>query len=114
MLSANTNSILILWTCATLEEARRICHELVEKRLVACANIFPHIESIYLWEENVESGNEVKVFLKTLNSHFELVRDYIKEHCSYDVPEVSKISIDDGNPDYIDWIASAVGKAFIR
>lgn len=109
MSSSNIDSILILWTCATLEEARRICNELVEKRLVACANLIPHVESIYLWEENVEIGNEVKVFLKTLDSHFERVRDYIKEHCSYDVPEVSKISIRAGNPDYINWIVDVVG-----
>ncbi len=105
---SSANIILILWTCATLEEARRICHELVVKKLVACANILPHVESIYIWDDKVESGNEVKVFFKTLNSHFEMVRDYIKEHCSYDVPEVSKISIEAGNPDYFDWVSSTL------
>lgn len=110
MTSAKTDTALILWTCATLEEARRICRELVEKKLVACANIIPHVESIYFWEGTVENGNEAKVFLKTLDSHFEQVRDYIKEHCSYDVPEVSKIAIDAGNPDYLNWVAGIVGK----
>lgn len=110
-MSASRNSmVLILWTAATLEEAHRICHELVEKKLVACANIIPHVESIYLWEDKVESGNESKVFLKTIDSHFELVRDYIKEHCSYDVPEVSKILIDSGNPDYFRWVESTLSK----
>jgi periplasmic divalent cation tolerance protein len=102
--------VLILWTCATLEEARRICRELVEKKLVACANIIPHVESIYIWEDKVESGSESKVFLKTLDFHFELVRDYIKEHCSYAVPEISKIPIDSGNPDYFRWVEDTVGK----
>lgn len=96
--------VLILWTCANNEEAHRICHELVEKRLVACANILPQVESIYFWGGKVETGNEVKVFLKTLDTHYPAVSDYIKEHCSYDVPEVSKISIDAGNPDYVDWL----------
>lgn len=109
MSSAGNSVVLILWTCATLEEARRICHELVEKKLVACANIIPHVESIYLWEDKVESGNESKVFLKTLDSHFQQVRDYIREHCSYDVPEVSKITIDAGNPDYLRWVGEHCG-----
>jgi periplasmic divalent cation tolerance protein len=109
MLNANNDPILILWTGATREEARRICYELVDKRFVACANIIPHVESIYLWDESVESANEVKIFLKTMDLHFERVRDYIKEHCSYDIPEVSKILIDAGNPHYIQWLGNAVG-----
>ncbi len=100
--------VLILWTCATLEEARRISQELIEKKLAACANIIPHVESIYLWEGKVENGSETKVFLKTLDSHFELVRDYIKGHCSYNVPEISKIMIDDANPDYMRWVEDTV------
>jgi periplasmic divalent cation tolerance protein len=106
-------TVLILWTCATLEEARRICHELVEKRLVACANLIPHVESIYLWEDKVENGNEVKVFLKTLDTHFENVKEHIQKNCTYDVPEVSKIVIDSGNPDYFQWVEKTVGKSFV-
>lgn len=106
---SKNSMVLVLWTCATLEEARRICHDLVEKKLVACANIIPHVESIYLWEDKVESGNESKVFLKTLDSHYELVRNYIKEHCSYDVPEISKIDIDLSHPDYSRWVEETVG-----
>jgi periplasmic divalent cation tolerance protein len=114
MPSDKNGIVLILWTCATLEEARRICHQLVEKKLVACANIIPHVESIYLWEEKVENSNESKVFLKTLDSHFESVKDYIKDHCSYDVPEVSKMLIDDCNPDYFRWVENTVSKTVFQ
>jgi periplasmic divalent cation tolerance protein len=107
---SSTSVVLILWTCATLEEARRISHELVANKLIACANIIPHVESIYLWDDKVENGNEAKVFLKTKDSHFELVRDYIKEHCSYDIPEISKIHIDSGNPDYFRWVENTMHK----
>lgn len=110
MRSSKSSIVLILWSSATLEEARRICHELVEKRLVACANIIPHIESIYLWKDGVQNGNESKVFLKTLDAHFELVSDYIKEHCSYDVPEISKIQIDSGNAVYFQWVEDVLSK----
>jgi periplasmic divalent cation tolerance protein len=107
-MSSKNSIILILWTCATLEEARRICKELVERKLVACANIIPHVESIYFWENKVENGNESKVFLKTVQRHFEAVRGYIREHSSYDIPEVSQISIAIGNPDYFRWVEGAV------
>lgn len=106
-------TILILWTCATLEEARRICRELVEKRWIACANLIPHVESIYLWDGKIENSNEVKVLLKTLDSHFESVRDYIKQHCTYEVPEISKIAFDGGNPDYFRWVENTVDKSIV-
>lgn len=101
--------ILILWTCANIEEARRICQSLVEQKLVACANLIPQIESIYFWEGKIESSNEVKVFLKTLDSHFENVKEHIKKHCSYEVPEISKILFDGGNSEYFSWIEKTTG-----
>lgn len=107
-MSAKSSMILILWTCATLEEARRICRELVEKKWVACANIIPHVESIYFWQEKVETGSESKIFFKTTQDRFESVKNYIKEHCSYEVPEVSQIHIDDGNADYFRWVETTL------
>jgi uncharacterized protein involved in tolerance to divalent cations len=39
---------------------------------------------------------------------FERVRDAIKGMHSYEVPEVLSFAIDDGNPEYLDWIGEAV------
>ncbi|HSX04190.1 MAG TPA: divalent cation tolerance protein CutA, partial [Rhabdochlamydiaceae bacterium] len=53
--------IYINWTCRNLEEARKVARHLIEKKLVACANIIPHIESLYLWNDKIETDQEVKV-----------------------------------------------------
>ncbi|MGC2246267.1 MAG: divalent cation tolerance protein CutA, partial [Terriglobales bacterium] len=42
-----TDKRVVLTTCGSIEEARRIAHELVEQKLAACANIIPAVESIY-------------------------------------------------------------------
>lgn len=96
--------IQIQWTCANLEEAKKIAKALVEKRWVGCANLFPHIESIYLWEGKVQEGREVKVFFKTTDAYFPKVRDYILAHCSYQVPEISKVAVVDVHQPYLDWL----------
>ncbi|HSX04647.1 MAG TPA: divalent-cation tolerance protein CutA, partial [Rhabdochlamydiaceae bacterium] len=83
-----------------LEEARKVARHLIEKKLVACANIIPHIESLYLWNDKIETDQEVKVIFKTKDSHFDRVRDYIEKNGSYEVPEVSKITLDEINPAY--------------
>lgn len=99
--------VQIQWTAPTMEEARLIARQLVEKRLVACANIIPNVESIYSWEGNLETSQEVKVFLKTRSSLYRQVRDFIQTHCSYKVAEISEIFFGQGNPSYFDWVLSS-------
>jgi len=100
--------IQIIWTAANLEEARKVARALLEKRWVACANIIPFVESIYIWEEKVETAQEVKVFFKTREEKYSLVKEYIQANCSYDIPEISKLIIDESNPSYEDWILKSV------
>lgn len=96
--------IQIQWTSEHAEEAKKIARELIKKRWVACANIFPEIDSIYMWQGKIQEDREVKVFFKTRDEFFSRVRDYIIQHASYDVPEISKVSIAEGNPEYVAWL----------
>lgn len=97
--------IYIFWTCRDKEEAKKIIHGLLGKHLVACATIYPQVESIYRWEGKIEEGQETKVVLKTASEHFEAVQEYIKAHCSYEVPEILQVEIVRGNPPYLAWVA---------
>lgn len=103
--------IQIQWTSDSLEEARDIAKALVKKKWVACANILPHVDSFYLWDDKLQEDKEVKVFFKTKDPYFARVRDYIIEHAHYDVPEISKILIADANPDYIAWMSEHLTEA---
>ena len=58
-------ALLVLSTFPDVATARRIGRQLVEERCAACANILPPVESIYWWEEKVESANETLVLFKT-------------------------------------------------
>ncbi len=96
--------IYIFWTCRDLEEGRRVARGLLERKLIACASLIPHVESIYRWEGKIEQGNEVKAILKTRKELFEAVREYIVEHCSYEVPEICSLNVERGNPKYLQWV----------
>lgn len=96
--------IQIQWTSENIEEAKKISRDLVKKKWVACANIVPDVLSIYIWGGKIQEDREVKVFFKSRDEFFAKVRDYIIEHASYDVPEISKVAITDANPDYINWL----------
>jgi periplasmic divalent cation tolerance protein len=103
-----TDKKLVLTTAGSKEEARKIAGALVERRLAACVNVVPQIESIYRWEGKVEEAQEWLLVIKTTGSAYEGVRDAIKELHSYQVPECICISIEDGSPDYLNWIADSV------
>jgi len=100
--------IQIYWTCGSLDEARKISRELVQQRLVACANIIPWIESIFMWNEQLDTVQETKVIFKTRSLLFEKVKTEIIKHSKYEVPEILKVSILGGNAEYLDWINESV------
>ena len=100
--------IQIQWTCGSMEEAREVCRYLVENHHVACANIIPHVESIYIWQGECQCDNECKVMLKTKAEKWDYIKGVIMEKSSYDVPEILRFDIADGYDEYLQWIEGSV------
>ena len=84
-----TQAIIIYVTCANTSEAETIASALVEKRLIACANILPPCAAVYRWEGKIEKGSEVAMILKTRAAIFEDVRKAICALHSYENAPVS-------------------------
>ncbi len=101
---------LIYITTVNLDEARRIGRTLVEKRLAACANIIPIVQSIYWWKEKIYDEEEALMFVKTTKERVEEVIAEVKKLHSYEVPAIDVLDISAGNPDYLNWISKEVIK----
>jgi len=99
---------IVLVTFPSIEEARRIVNVLVEERLVACANLFPGVESVYRWKENVESSVEVAGILKTSTGCLNRLEGRLTELHSYEVPEFLVLSPDSGSEAYLNWMLTNV------
>jgi periplasmic divalent cation tolerance protein len=99
---------IVLTTAGSQEEARKIAHALVDRRLAACVNIVPLVESVYRWQGKVESAEEWLLVIKTQASTFERVRDAVKELHSYDLPECVMLEVAAGSSEYLKWIAENV------
>lgn len=99
-----TKNIIIYIITKDKQEAEKIGHYLVKQRLVACVNIFDHINSMYWWKNKIEESQESLLIAKT---KFSLVKKIIKEvkslH-SYSCPCIIALPIVDGNSDYLEWI----------
>jgi len=107
--SIMTNKKLVLTTAGSSEEARKLARTLLERKLVACVNILPQVQSIYRWQDAIEESEEWLLLIKTTEQAVERVRQTICELHSYELPECISIAIEAGSPDYLDWIEAAVG-----
>ena|SRR6202035_2473716 len=104
-----TNARIVLTTAGSQEEARKIANALVERRLAACVNIVPHVESIYRWQGKIETAEEWLLLIKTQGELFDRVRNTVKELHSYDLPECVMLEVTAGSQEYLDWIAKNTG-----
>ena len=97
----------MLTTCGSKDEAQRIGRALVERRVAACVNIIAPVESIYRWEERVESATEWLLLIKSTAEKSAVVCNAIRELHSYDLPECIVFSIEDGSAEYLKWIGES-------
>lgn len=101
-----TDKIVVLTTCGSEEEARKVAHGLVEGRLAACVNVAPGVHSIYRWKGSVEEAGEWLLVIKTRRDLFPGVREAITRLHSYELPECVALPVADGSEAYLAWIDS--------
>jgi periplasmic divalent cation tolerance protein len=102
--------VMIFVTAASEQEAASIGRALVEEGLAACANIIPQIRSIYQWKGEVRDEGEALIIIKSREDLFERIRSRVKELHSYEVPEITAIKLEKGDPAYLQWIETVIAK----
>jgi periplasmic divalent cation tolerance protein len=95
---------VVMVTCGSIAEARRIGCAVVEKKLAACANIVAGVESIYRWKGKVERAREVLVIMKSSATRLPELEREVKRLHSYDLPEFIVLPIVAGAKEYLHWI----------
>jgi len=100
---------MVLVTCGTMAEARRIARGVVEARLAACVNIVgAPVESIYRWKGKVEKAREFLLVMKTTAARLAALEREVKRLHSYDVPEFIALGVAAGSRGYLAWLIASV------
>ncbi|MCB0525509.1 MAG: divalent-cation tolerance protein CutA [Lewinellaceae bacterium] len=98
-----SNEFLVFYVTFPNESAaRQISDQLIELKLIACANIFP-IQSVYWWENEIVSEGEWVAILKTRLLLEAQVEKKIEELHSYEVPCILRYQVR-ANKAYCQWI----------
>ncbi|KAI9007706.1 CutA1 divalent ion tolerance protein-domain-containing protein, partial [Hyaloraphidium curvatum] len=104
MAATRQDSVVLYVTTPNTEVAKKLAHGLLEKKLIACANLVPQITSIYTWKDKIEEDNEVLMILKSKQELVDDITAHVRANHPYEVPEVISLPITAGNPAYLDWI----------
>lgn len=101
-------NILVFLTTANKREAQKIAQNLLNRRLIACANIYGPIESHFWWQNKIEKAEEFLVLMKSNQKLFAKLAKAVKEMHSYEMPEIIATPIVEGFQPYLKWLNSSL------
>ena len=98
------NTIAVLTTIDSKDDARAIAKALVERKLAACVQI-SEIESVYSWEEQIQQSPEYRLLVKTTDERYPQVEDAIRELHTYDLPAILGFRMQHVYEPFAAWVA---------
>jgi len=99
---------MVLTTAGSDAQAESIARALVERRFAACVNIVHGVCSVFRWKGEVTREEEKLLLIKTSSSMLDRVRETIRELHSYETPEMIALPVEDGDPDYLEWLSESL------
>lgn len=100
------NIILVYITNPTKKEAAKIARHLLNKKLIACGNIFP-ISSLYWWKKKIAEEKEWVLIAKTIDKNFKRIKNEVEKIHSYKISCIIKIK-GEVNKKYFNWLRGKI------
>jgi periplasmic divalent cation tolerance protein len=94
--------------CSNHDEAERIGSHLLNKKIIACANILPAMTSLYTWAGQHEKASETLLLVKSLRTYKDEIEKEVTAQHSYDCPCIMEVAIQGANAAYEQWIRDQV------
>ncbi|UJQ20377.1 divalent-cation tolerance protein CutA [Wolbachia endosymbiont of Delia radicum] len=102
------NLVLVYTTFSNFEEAKTVSEELLNEKLIVCVNIFPEVNSLYLWEGKISNSCEVVAIMKSRNDQVDKIVEKIEAMHSYDQPAIAVMPIEQANKSFTNWANSVI------
>ncbi len=102
-----TDIVMVYIPCKSAEQANSIGKQLLTKRLCACINVFPQMNSTYFWPPKsgtFESAEESVLLAKTKKELLPALEKEVYALHTYKCPCIMAIPTEYINKDYYDWL----------
>jgi periplasmic divalent cation tolerance protein len=96
--------LVITTTFESREDAEKMAATLLEKRLVACAQITGPVSSSYWWQGKIVSTAEYLLVMKSDESRYDELEQRIGELHPYETPEIIATVITHISEGYRQWL----------
>lgn len=103
-----TEYLQVTTTTETKEDAQKIAHSIVAKRLAGCVQVIGPITSIYRWKNKIEEANEWLCIIKSKESLYAELEKTIQKVHPYEVPEIISVPIGSGSNHYLEWLEKEI------
>ncbi|XP_024988928.1 protein CutA, chloroplastic [Cynara cardunculus var. scolymus] len=100
-------SIVVYVTVPNKEAGKKLAASIVKEKLAACVNRVPGVESVYLWQGEIQNDSEELLIIKTRESLLNALTEHVKANHEYDVPEVIAMPIMGGSIPYLEWLKNS-------
>lgn len=100
--------IAVYITHESEEAAKLLCDHLLERKIIACANVFP-ITSSYWWAGAIANEKEYVSIVKTTTENWEILEKEVIAQHPYEIPCIMKMEVS-ANEAYEHWIRESVVK----
>lgn len=103
-----SQALVVLVTCPSAAVARRLARQLIRRRVAACVNVLPGVESLFRWRGKVDRAREALLVIKTTAARFPALRRDVLAGHPYEVPEIIALPVIAGHAPYLTWVRDSV------
>ena len=101
-------AVVVLITCPTRRVAERLAQTLLRRRVAACVNLLPGLQSVFWWEGKIARAREVLLLIKTTPARVARLTRLVRLLHPYEVPEVIALPVTAGSATYLRWVRESV------
>ncbi|MHC8441083.1 MAG: divalent-cation tolerance protein CutA [Candidatus Eutrophobiaceae bacterium] len=103
-MSVNSEILLVMVTWPDGVPVEQLAQGVLEKRLAACVNAVPGVESWFRWKDQIDCEKEKVLLIKTTNARYMELEAHIRAVHPYDLPEIVAIPTQRGWEPWLQWV----------
>lgn len=107
MAESELQPVELFLTCGSVQEAQQVVDELLQRKLIACAEMIP-IQSKFLWKGEHQTSDEIKLIMHSAAHLFERVEAAVASLHSYETFVLLAVPITHISESARLWLESAV------
>ena len=93
----------LIITTLPKKKCKPFISELLNQRLIACANVIDNVQSMYWWKNKITTDSETIVMMKTTKNKIKGIKNCFLVNHPYETPELIVLNVH-SEQKYLEWM----------